>query len=152
MPGRLLLPRCPPPHPTPSLPCFSCFSAKPWLAPCQPLFLLIFFVGLDVSCIDLPHIFLHFSTFDSFQQSHNKYCHVGTFAHTRPAQLSLVLPFFLSGMKYVLVEAEQIHPLDVAVCGLTHTQGSAFIFGRSVKSPSQSCLLFEFIVWDRLAV
>ena len=83
VPGRLLLPRCPPPHPTPSLPCFSCFSAKPWLAPCQPLSLLVFFVDLDVSCIDLPHIFLHFSTFDSFQQSHNKYCHVGTFAHTQ---------------------------------------------------------------------
>lgn len=45
-------------------------------------------------------------------------------------------------MKYVLVEAEQIHPLDVAVCGLTHTQGSAFIFGRSVKiPPSLACFL-----------
>ena len=116
VPGRLLLPRCPPPHPTPSLPCFSCFSAKPWLAPCQPLFLLIFFVGLDVSCIDFHIFFLHLIASNNHTTSIVMWAHR---AHTRPAQLSLVLPFFLSGMKYVLVEAEQIHPLDVAVCGLT---------------------------------
>ena len=90
-------------------------------------------------CPIFSFIFLHLIASNNHTTSIVMWAHR---AHTRPAQLSLVLPFFLSGMKYVLVEAEQIHPLDVAVCGLTHTQGSAFIFGRSVKiPPSLACFL-----------
>ena len=63
-------------------------------------------------------------------------------AHTRPAQLSLVLPFFLSCMKYVLVEAEQIHPLDVAVCGLTqHKDPPSSLVDQLKFHPSLACFL-----------
>ena len=53
-------------------------------------------------------------------------------------------------MKYVLVEAEQIHPIDVAVCGLTqHKDPPSSLVDQLKFHPSIACFLSSLFgtVW-----